>query len=98
MINILEKTYKIAKNKQVDIVQYSVIRGKTIFGEINEKYTNKELITQPELSDQMFYGRGMLKQANFYIFNKLIRKEKFYKALEKNGYKWDDNKKEIVEL
>ena len=24
--------------------------------------------------------------------------ENFYKALEKNGYKWDDNKKEIVKL
>ena len=59
--NILGKTYSIAKNKLVDIVQYAVIRGNFIFSVINEKYNNKEIITQPELSDQMFYGRGELK-------------------------------------
>ena len=62
-------------------MQYAVIRGKSSFGVINEKYTNKELITQPELSDQMFYGRGRLQQANYYVINKLIKKEKFYKTL-----------------
>ena len=82
--NILEKAYKLIQDKQVDIVQYAVIRGINIFSLINEKYTNDdddELITQPELSDQMFYGRGYLKQANLYLFNKLIKKEKFYEAL-----------------
>ena len=89
--NILDKTYKIAKSKQVDIVQYAVIRGVTMFKVLNEKYTNKELIKQPELSDQMFYGRGFLRQANLYIYNKLIRKEKFYKSLIYIG---DDTLKE----
>ena len=89
--NILEKTYIIAKSRQVDIVQYAVIRGKKSFIIINEKYTNKELYKQPELSDQMFYGKGFLKQSNFYMINKLIKKEKFYKALI---YVGDDTLKE----
>ena len=39
----------------------------------------------------MFYGKGFLKQSNFYMINKLIKKEKFYKALI---YVGDDTLKE----
>ena len=69
--NNLERTYRIAKDKNVDMVQYAVIRGTNSFSYINEKY-GKSLILQPELSDQMFYGMGYLKQANLYLINKLI--------------------------
>ena len=43
----------------------------------------------------MFYGRGMLKQSNWYIINKLIKKEKFYKALMFIG---DDTLKEKLNM
>ena len=79
--NILEKAYKIAQNKKVDIVQYSVIRGKSNSLTLMKERTHKNIIYQPELSDQMYYGRGHLKQANLYIINKLIRKKIFYEAL-----------------
>jgi cellulose synthase/poly-beta-1,6-N-acetylglucosamine synthase-like glycosyltransferase len=63
--NILDKTLKIIEEKKVDIVQYAVIRGIESFTLINEKYTQKSLILQPELSDEMFYGRGYLKNQIF---------------------------------
>ena len=84
--NILEKAYNIAMDKNVDIVQYSVLKEKKGHNlvYINER-THKDIIYQPELSDQMYYGRGYLKQANLYIFNKLIKKEMFYEGLISMG-------------
>ena len=83
--NILDKSYKIAMDKKVDIVQYSVVKEKSIgLVYINER-THKNIIYQPELSDQMYYGRGSLKQANLFMINKLIKKDIFYKGLISMG-------------
>ena len=79
--NILEKSLNIAEEKKVDIVQYATIRGYQFFSLINEKHTNKSLFLQPELSDEMFYGKGYFAQANYFIINKLIKKDKFYETL-----------------
>ena len=79
--NILEKAYKTAQNKKVDIVQYSVVRGVSYSLTHIKERTHKNIIYQPELSDQMYYGKGHLEQANFYIYNKLIKKKIFYEAL-----------------
>jgi len=83
--NILEKTYKIAQNKKVDIVQYSVLRGSRYSPTYIKEKTHEDIIYQPELSDQMYYGEGHLKQANLYIYNKLIKKNIFYQALISMG-------------
>lgn len=72
--NILEKSFNIAEEKKVDIVQYAIICGTQFFSLINEKYSNKSLFLQPELSDEMFYGKGYLAQANYYTINKLFKK------------------------
>jgi len=84
--NILEKAYNIAMNKKVDIVQYAVLKekGNNNLVYINER-THKDIIYQPELSDQMYYGKGYLFQANLYIFNKLIKKVAFYDGLISMG-------------
>jgi len=39
------------------------------------------VINQPELSDQMYYGKGKLAQDNYYIFNKIIKKITFLDSL-----------------
>lgn len=83
--NILDKAYKIAKIKKVDIVQYSILRGiNNALSFINER-THKQILYQPELSDQMYYGKGYLKQTNLYMINKLIKKEKFLEGLLSMG-------------
>ena len=80
--NILEKSYLIAKFRNLDIIQYRA------YIQINNKYLifdeaikKNEIMIQPELSDHMYYGQGKLMQTNFYIFNKIIKRKIFLKAL-----------------
>ena len=80
--NILEKAYITAKLRNVDVVQYGVVlpdRKKKFY--LIEEITKNGVIYQPELSDQMYYGKGKLKQDNFFIFNKIIKTEIFLKSL-----------------
>ena len=78
--NILEKAYLIAKTNNIDIIQYKFIKKKKKFSIIDET-TSFKIINQPELSDQMYYGKGKLKQDNYYIFNKIIKKKTFLDSL-----------------
>lgn len=79
--NILEKAYFIAKNQNVDVIQYMFMQHKgKINYNINEK-TKNGIIFQPELSDQMYYGKGHLVQDNYYIFNKIYKTKIFLDAL-----------------
>ena len=39
------------------------------------------MINQPELSDQMYYGKGKLTQDNYYLLNKIIKKKTFLDSL-----------------
>ena len=80
--DILEKAYVTAKKENVDIVQYIILKefkGRKYY--IFNETTNFSIIRQPELSDQMFYGFSYLRRVNNYMFNKIIRREKFLKAL-----------------
>ena len=82
LYNILNKTYEAARKGDYGIVQFAVYRrskkGKLWnYGEIRK---NKP-IYQPELSSLMYYYRGYLKQTDWHIWGKLIKKEAFYKAL-----------------
>ena len=77
--NILEKSFCIAKDKNLDIVQYKFIIKKNKYHIYDEK-TNDSIIFQPELNEQMYYGKGKLKQTNHYIFNKIIKKIIFLKS------------------
>ena len=78
--NILEKAYLIAKKNNIDIIQYKFIKKRAKFFIIDET-TSFTIINQPELSDQMYYGKGKLKQDNYYIFNKIIKKKTFLDSL-----------------
>ena len=62
--NILEKAFFIAKNNDIDIIQYKLIKKKKKYS-VFEEATSFEVINQPQLSDQMYYGKGKLKQDNY---------------------------------
>jgi len=78
--NILEKAYLVAKNNNIDIIQYKFIKKKKKLSIFDES-TSFKIINQPELSDQMYYGKGKLKQDNYYIFNKIIKKKALLDSL-----------------
>ena len=79
--NTLERGFLTAKVKNADIVQYKVlIKFKTKYFILNE-LSKEDIIYQPELSNLMYYGKGTLSQTLFYIFNKIIKRETFLKAL-----------------
>ena len=79
---IIEKAYKIGKKNNIDIIQYKMIKEKEnkrfIFFIEMEK---EDIIYQPELSSIMYYGKGKLQQALFFIVNKLIKRERFLQTL-----------------
>lgn len=80
--DILRKAYHTAKiNNYIDIIQYYMIEKKRCKYEIKQLKTSNYIIHQPELGVQMFYGKGILSQANLYLVDKLIKREKFYEAL-----------------
>ena len=45
------------------------------------KNINSRPIFQPELSSLIFYGKGYLKQIDYVLWNKLIKRELFIKTL-----------------
>lgn len=79
--DIFEKAYYTAKIKNIDIVQYKLLKNSGFhFFPLVEK--NKDsIIYQPKLSEEMFYGSGTLKQVNYYIYNKIIKRDAFLKSL-----------------
>lgn len=76
----MAKAYLIAKNKNIDIIQYKILTRHKKFSILDET-TSYNIISQPELCDQMYYGKGKLGQDNYYIFNKLINKKTFLDSL-----------------
>ena len=60
----MEKAYLFAKNNNIDIIQYKFIKKKKKLS-IFDETTSFEVINQPELSDQMYYGKGKLMQDNY---------------------------------
>jgi uncharacterized protein (UPF0147 family) len=81
--NILEKSYLKAKEKNIDIIQFQTYSGdffKSFY--CSNKKRKTEPIYQPELSSLMYYYRGCLKQTDWHIWGKLIKREAFYRALQ----------------
>ena len=91
LYDILNKSYKLAKKGNYEIVQFGVLRMnyKGYFWNYGE-IRNTTPIYQPELSNLMYYYRGYLKQTDWHIWGKLIKKESLYKALDSiNKYYFD---------
>ena len=80
--NILYNCYQLAKNNDYEMIRFNIYYGnKTLF---NNKIVNElesETIYQPELSTYLFYGLGYLKQNDFNLSNKFIKREAYARTL-----------------
>ena len=74
--------FKNAENYNFDMIRYNAYNGK---GLINLDFIvnnlKKKTIYQPELSLYLFNGLGKLEEIDYFIWNKLIKKEIFILAL-----------------
>ena len=71
------------------MIRYNLYIGnRTLFMEGLCKLINSRPVYQPELSTYHFYGQGFLKQIDFNLSNKLIKRIAYIKALNslKNEY------------
>lgn len=87
--NSLRIFYKYATKYNYDMIRYNLYIGnRTLFMEGLCKLINSRPVYQPELSTYHFYGQGFLKQIDFNLSNKLIKRIAYIKALNslKNEY------------
>jgi len=80
--NILEKAYINAKTNNIDIIQYKAIKETNGTFQFFDEMEKSNIIIQPELSKEKLYDFSDLKIANNYLFNKLIKKEKYLESLK----------------
>jgi len=80
--DILRTCYKIAKKFNYDIIRFNICfpNGKLDFNKIVNDIKNGP-IYQPNLSNYIFYGSKELRLIDLYIYNKIIKKGVFIKAL-----------------
>ena len=74
--DILNKSYKMVKKFNYDILRFDACIGKyTIYMKDIFKKVKIKPIYQPELSSYIFYGKGYLDQIDFVLWNKFIKRE-----------------------
>lgn len=80
--DILNRTYKKGKEHNYDIIRFDAYIGenKLFLNNIIKDIKNKP-IYQPELSYLIFYGKYKLKQIDYVLWNKLIKREAYINAL-----------------
>ena len=80
--DIINLSYKYAKKYNYEMIRFNIYIGK---GKIFLKNTVQNLqsrgIFQPELSIYLFYGLGKLKQIDYNVSNKLVKRVSFIRAL-----------------
>lgn len=80
--NILFNCYQLAKLHNYEIIRFNIYIGNnTIFFNKIVSNLKSEAIYQPKLSSYIFYGLGYLKQIDFNLSNKLIKREAFIRML-----------------
>ena len=80
--NILSNCYQLAKLNNYEIIRFNIYMGNNtvFFPEIVNKLKS-EVIYQPKLSSYIFYGLGYLKQIDFNLSNKFIKRETFIRTI-----------------
>ena len=95
--NILNKCYVTAIKDKLDIIQYNHFHDNI--------YLN-EILHQPKLFDSMFFNRDEIRQRQFHLTGKIIKKKAFLEAmkdidnyyLENNNNKYFDESMIIFKL
>ena len=81
--DILKYCYKISKKYDYDLIRFNMYKGNdTIILESIIKNIKSKPIYQPELSLYIFYGLGQLKQIDYFVCGKFIKKNIFILTLE----------------
>ena len=80
--NSLKYFYNFSIKYNYELLRFNIYLtyGKTFFSNIVDKLESKP-INQPELSTYIFYGLGYLKQIDFNLSNKFIKREALIRAL-----------------
>ena len=80
--NIIHICYDIAENNKYEMIRFNIYlgKGKIFFSEIVNNLKSIP-IYQPELSRYLFYGLGKLREIDFNISNKFIKRSSFIIAL-----------------
>ena len=80
--NILNVLFTIAKENNFDLIRFNIYTGK---GGLNipgiSYYLKSKMIYKPDIYYYLFYGFGKLFQLDFYLTNKLIKRNLFIIAL-----------------
>jgi hypothetical protein len=80
--NILFNCYQLAKLNNYEIIRFNIYIGNnTIFFNKIVNNLKSEAIYQPKLSSYIFYGLGYLKQIDFNLSNKFIKREAYIRML-----------------
>jgi glycosyltransferase involved in cell wall biosynthesis len=76
--NIIHICYNLAKKNQYEMIRFNIYEGKgnIFFSHIVNKLKSLP-IRQPELSTYLFYGLGKLRQIDFNVSNKFIKRSSF---------------------
>ena len=81
--DILDICYHYSKNNNYEIIRYNLFdqRENDIFYNSIVNKLDSRRIEQPELFYYLFYGIGKLKQIDFNLANKFIKREAYIRAL-----------------
>lgn len=63
------------------MIRFNIYRDGTLFFKEIVNELKSEPIYQPQLSKYLFYGLGFLKQIDFNLSNKFIKREAYIRAL-----------------
>ena len=80
--DIIYKCYNFVKRHNFEMIRFNIYRGKNriFFNHIINKLESRS-IYQPELSSYLFYGLKKLKQIDFNVCNKFVKRTAYIKAL-----------------
>jgi glycosyltransferase involved in cell wall biosynthesis len=80
--DIIYICYNFAKKYNFEMLRFNIYLGKgNIFLNHSIKYLRSRPIFQPELSIYLFYGLGKLRQIDFNVSNKFVKRVSFIRAL-----------------
>ena len=84
LMDIFNFCFNFAEKNDLDMIRYNIYNGNnTINLDFIVNKLDSRSICQPELSLYLFYGLGELREIDYFIWNKFIKKDIFFLALKK---------------